>query len=76
MSDKLDELDTDEKWKVVEGLIEEVHYRLECVDSSSNLSNRAHHWIELQNAMSDLITWHSGYDVNSGTLPWQREDEV
>ncbi len=30
--------------------------------------------VELSNKMHDLRTWLPGYDYESGTLPWERED--
>lgn len=61
--------------EVPEELIEEIHYRLTCYDNSATRSNAGHHLNELFNDVSQLITWHSGYDYNSGTMPWQREDD-
>lgn len=59
---------------VPESLIEEIYYHLNCYDSSSYRSNAAYHLNELQNKVSDLSTWHSGYDVDTGTMPYERED--
>lgn len=55
--------------------IEEVYYRFQCLTQpNSDLVNRAHHLVELQNAVSDLATFHPGYDVDTGTMQYERED--
>lgn len=66
--------DEDKRAPVPETLIEDIDYRLQSYDKSASRSNAGHHLIELQNLVSQLKTWHSGYQYESGTLPWERED--
>lgn len=57
--------------------IEEVYYHFQCyTQANSDLVNRAHHLMELQNAVGDLASFHPGYDIDSGTMPYEREDDV
>lgn len=35
--------------------------------------DQANALVELHNHISDLKTWLPGYDVESGTMPWDRE---
>ena len=30
--------------------------------------------VDLSNAMSDLMSWHPGYDIETGTMPWERDE--
>lgn len=62
--------------QVPEDLIEDIHYHLNCFDTSRSRANAGHHLIELFNAVGNLVTWHGGFDINTGTLPWQREDDI
>ncbi|QIG57806.1 hypothetical protein SEA_PAULODIABOLI_71 [Microbacterium phage PauloDiaboli] len=56
--------------------IEEVVYRFRAyTQPSSDLVNSAHHLVELANAVSDLASYHAGYDIETGTLPYEREDD-
>jgi hypothetical protein len=55
-------------------LIEDIHYHLTRYDKATSRANAAYHLVELWNKVGDLTTWHPGHDVNSGTLPWQRDD--
>lgn len=59
---------------VPEELIEDIHYHLNRYNESKTRSGAGHHLIELFNKVNDLTTWHSGFDVETGTMPWQRED--
>ena len=65
---------SDKMVEIPEGLIEDIHYHLSRYDDTKSRANAGHHLIELFNKVGDLTTWHSGYDSESGTLPWQRED--
>lgn len=42
---------------------------------ASTPENQATTFVRLNDAMSDLATWLDGYDYETGTLPWEREDE-
>jgi hypothetical protein len=53
---------------------EEVHYQWHRFSTSTDELNRAHALLELSNAMGDLTSFLPGYDADSGTLPWERED--
>ncbi len=55
--------------------IEEVHYRFVMMSTTTDALNQAHHLIELQNAIGDLVTFHPGFSIDNGTMPWQREDD-
>ena len=61
--------------KVPEVLIEDIHYHLTMYDNAKSRANAGYHLSELMDKVSQLITWHPGYMYESGTLPWQREDE-
>lgn len=66
---------SDKEATVPESLIEDIHYHLTCYDNAKSRANAAYHLVELMNKVSDLSTYHSGYMYESGTLPWQREDQ-
>lgn len=57
-------------------LIEDVHYHYASYVAGGRLDNQARHLTELANKVSDLSSWHPGYDMNSGTLPWERDDDA
>lgn len=63
---------TDKYVSVPENLIEDIHYHLTCFNRSSDKTNSAHHLIELHNKVGDLTTWHSGYEYEHDTMPWER----
>jgi len=63
-----------EKYRNAQEVIEEVHYRFRMYTGTADLVNRAHHVIELGNAVSDLSTYHVTYDGDTGTLQWERDD--
>lgn len=65
---------SDKMVEVPEDLIEDIQYHLYMYNKATDRANAGHHLIELFNKVGDLSTWHSGYDTNSGTLPWERED--
>lgn len=62
------------KFNDIQDAIEQVHYRFRCYTSTTDMVNRAHNLVELANAVSDLASWHDSYDVDRGTLSWERED--
>lgn len=66
---------SDKTATIPEELIEEIQYRLFMYNRTTDKANEGHHLIELFNHVSDLSTYHSGYDDRTGTLPWEREDE-
>ena len=55
-------------------LIEDIKYHLNRFDESKSRANAGHHLIELFNKVGDLTSWHPGYDADTGTLPYERED--
>ncbi len=67
---------SDKMVEVPEILIEDVQYHLHLYNTTQDKANAGHHLIELFNKVSDLSTYHSGYDDRTGTLPWEREDDV
>lgn len=56
-------------------LIEEIDYNFESYSSARDLVTQAHYLTKLRDNVSDLKTWHAGYDLRTGTLPWERSDE-
>lgn len=56
--------------------MEEAIYYFDLLSEANTLAKQAHAFSELSNAMDDLRSFHPGYDVRSGTMPWDREDEV
>jgi hypothetical protein len=66
---------SDKMVEIPENIIEEIHYHLTAYDDTRSRANAAFHLIELFNHVSDLSSYHSGYDDKSGTMPWQRDDE-
>lgn len=65
----------DKMVEIPEDLIEDIQYHLHCYDNAKSRANAGHHLNELFNKVGDLSTWHSGYDTDTGTLPWEREDD-
>lgn len=56
--------------------LESVIYHFDRYLQAVNLQRQAEYLVELGDAMDDLRTYHPGYDVRSGTMPWDREDEI
>lgn len=56
-------------------LIESIDYFLTSFDKSRTHTNAGYNLIELFNAVSELKSWHPGYDIDTGTLPYEREEE-
>jgi hypothetical protein len=71
---KRDGIFCDAEVSIPQSLIEDIDYHLTCYNRSTDKANAGHHLIELFNKVSDLSTYHSGYDHRTGTLPWERED--
>lgn len=55
--------------------IEEVYYQFNRLTSANDVLTQASALMDLNNAISDLVSWHPGYDINSGTLPYEREEQ-
>ena len=55
--------------------ITEVDYSFHLLSNARNLFDQAEALIRLNNSLSDLKTWHPGFDERNGTLPWERESE-
>jgi hypothetical protein len=53
----------------------EVEYQFHRYVNTNDIVNRADALIKLSNAVFDLKTWLPGFDSDTGTLPWEREDE-
>ena len=58
----------------IEECITNIHYHWHMYLGSTDRLNAAHHMMELDNAIGDITTWHRGYDYETGTMEWQRED--
>lgn len=54
----------------------EVAYRWDCFQSANNPVDQADQLVELSNAISDLKSWLPEFDIETGTMPWDREEEV
>lgn len=63
-----------QKFDDVQEAIEEVHWRFALLCGATNPLAQAHSLTNLADAVSDLATWHDSWDVDSGTLSWERED--
>ena len=68
-------INADTMVEVPEELIEDIQYHLHMYDNSKSRANAGHHLVKLFNRVGDLTTYHSGYDANTGTLPWERAEE-
>lgn len=55
--------------------LENVVYYFDRYTSAQTLKDQAGHLIELSNAVSGLRSFHPGYDPDSNTMPWDREDD-
>lgn len=53
----------------------DVDYFWKVFISASTPLSQATALVNLSNAFSDLRTYLPGYDYETGTLPWEREDE-
>lgn len=60
----------------IEDLIGDIDYHFQMYNAEGGFATtRVQHLIELGNCISQLKTWHSEYDYNSGTLGWERDDQ-
>lgn len=55
---------------------EDADYAWDLYRNAKTLYDQAEALIKLANAMACLRTWLPGYDANSGTLPWERDDDA
>lgn len=54
--------------------LENVVYLFDLYARAENLAAQAAYLVELSNAVDDLRSFHPGYDLDTGTMPWDRED--
>lgn len=54
--------------------VAEADYRWKLYTEATNELSRADALIELSNAMSDLRSWLPDFDIETGTVEWERED--
>ncbi len=54
---------------------EEVMYQWHLFSKATTPVLAANYLVELSNAMSDLQTYHPGWDYKTGTMPWERDDD-
>lgn len=54
--------------------IEELHYRWMLFANAKNQLDAADALVTLANAMHDVASYHPGWDIDTGTMPWERED--
>lgn len=54
----------------------EADYRWQRFAHAKTPTEQAEWLVELSNAMSDLRSWLPGFDSDTGTMPWEREDEA
>ena len=55
--------------------LENVVYYFDLYAQAENVADQAGYLIELSNAVDDLRSFHPGYDLDSGTMPWEREED-
>lgn len=63
---------------VLDGVLlaaEAVIYDAQGVVNAKSVGDAAEAIVRLSNSISDLKSWCVGYDVETGTLPYEREDE-
>lgn len=53
----------------------EVVYQWQALERASTVLDQAAALMKLSDAMGDLKTWLPGWDVDSGTMSWEREGE-
>lgn len=56
------------------GSLENVVYYFDLYVHADSVLERAEYLVELSNAVDDLRSFHPGYDLDTGTMPWDRED--
>lgn len=64
----------EERLKYITEAVETAVYRWRRYCRDASVLGQADNLLRLQNAMSDLTSWLPGYDYNTDTLPWERED--
>lgn len=55
--------------------LEEVVYRYEQFAEAASPSRAASALVALGDAISDLKSFHPGWDFETGTMPWDREED-
>lgn len=55
--------------------LENVVYYFDLYARAESVADQAGYLIELSNAVDDLRSFHPGYDLDSGTMPWEREED-
>ncbi|UDL16342.1 hypothetical protein SEA_ZOOMAN_58 [Microbacterium phage Zooman] len=58
-----------------EEAIEEVYYQFHRYTDATDLLAQASALVALQNAVSDLASYHAGYEIDSGTMPYERDED-
>lgn len=54
--------------------LEEAIYRWRLYEKAASVGDQAYAYELLSNAMTDLTTYHPGWDFTTDTMPWDRED--
>jgi hypothetical protein len=66
---------SDAEWKSwMNDAIEEVHFRWTLFADATTPVEQAYALTKLNDAISDLSSYHTSYDPNTGTLGWQQLD--
>lgn len=63
-----------EQMECIFQLVEDLSFEFACYVASANESLKAVHLSGIKECISDLKTWHPGFDLGTGTLPWEREE--
>lgn len=58
------------------GAIEALHHAFETWSTSTTPTGQASALVDLTNALGDMFSWHPGWEVETATMPWQRENGV
>lgn len=69
-----EDMDGDSLTVVPSALIENIGHHLDSFDVATSKITSAYHLMHLNDSVSDLKSFHPGYDSNTGTLPYERED--
>ena len=54
--------------------LEEVHHQWQTYREATDPVTQAHRLTQVDAAISDLATYHPSYDLDTGTLGWERDD--
>lgn len=65
----------DKQVEIPESIIEDIQYRLHMYNRATDKTNEGHHLIELFNHVSDLASYHTGYNDKNGMLPWEYDED-